>query len=194
MHLLNRNFRRLLIAGLLAAGLLGCQPAPADNQRTFVPRVPPTAQAAPAQELQATTPNSGASAGYPAPTQAGYPAPGASDTTPTTASYPAPGGTGPSIAAPAVENFAKISATLIETAPDPDNASYTRLHVQILKVEDVESTPNFARDLVNKEGDLYMETSSLPSLNPGDGLEALVSYRGDESGGKFFVMQISKLP
>lgn len=193
MHFKRCGFLPFLTAGLVIVVLMGCQSAPA--QPTLMATVSLPEPGAVPQGTQAVP------GGYPveAPatqTPAGYPAGGSPASAPVqeTANYPAPGGeTGPASGVPAVDNRALVTATLIEQAPDTDNGSNTRLRVRVLAVQDVNGMPNLVRDLVNTETDLFIETGKLPELNPNDRFEALVSYTGDEQGGKFHVLEIKKL-
>lgn len=91
---------------------------------------------------------------------------------------------------PAIENRSRISARLIERSTDPDNAAYALLHVAILSSEPIEGLPNFTEKMINQEVDLLADAASLPEIQPGANFSAEVSYRGDETGGKYFAQKI----
>jgi hypothetical protein len=192
MPMLLRRFYILLAVAVVVFGSVSCQPAqkPAEPTLTPVVLATPTAAASPTVPATATAaayppPQTGATPGYPVDQPGGE----------TTPAYPAPGdgsGTGPAGGVPAIENRGKVTAKLIESAPDPDNANFTRLHALILTSEDVEGMQNFTSKLVNTEADLYIQTGQLPELKAGDMFEAVVSYNGDEHGGKYYVKEIQK--
>lgn len=184
MTVITRRFLVFLSTVLVLLAAAACQAAPKAGLPTVTSIALPTS--APAivstPEVEGDSPTAG---GYPAPEQADP-----------SAAYPATEGGesgGPAAGAPAVENRSKIQAKLVEAAPDPDNSGLTRLHVLVLSSENVENMPGFTTNLVNTEIDLYAETANLPELKPGDSLEATVTYRGDEQGGKYFVVEMKKL-
>jgi hypothetical protein len=196
MTVITRRFLVFLSTVLVLLAAAACQAAPKAGLPTVTSIALPTS--APAivstPEVEGDSPTAG---GYPAPEQVMVPSvtPVGQQAGPS-AAYPATEGGesgGPAAGAPAVENRSKIQAKLVEAAPDPDNSGLTRLHVLVLSSENVENMPGFTTNLVNTEIDLYAETANLPELKPGDSLEATVTYRGDEQGGKYFVVEMKKL-
>lgn len=202
MHFRGFRFLFVLITALVMLGLVGCQAAPA--QPTLSPTIDLNKPAPDAAAPAATAPGAAPTVlpgGYPAPGQevpsnaadpgAGYPVEGLPTVSAQNPAYPAPDA--PPSGAPAVENRAKVTGTLLDKAPDAVDPALTRLRVNVQTVEDVAGMPNMAREMANTETDLYVETSRLPELNPNDRFEAVVAFVGDEHGGRFVVQEIEKL-
>ncbi len=200
MRFTNTHFRYCLAAGLVLLALIGCQPAPKPTRSPAnVPqKSAPTIPMPPA--AQATQANPGT---YPYPAQGdegqgsqpttGYPAAGQTpggEETPVAA--PPEGYPGPETGVPGVDNSARITGTITESAPDESTPGVTRLHVRILTSEDIEGQPNRTKDLVEKETDLFVQTNLLNGLKTGDSFEAVVTFAGDESSGRFTVIEIKK--
>jgi hypothetical protein len=168
-------YRYVSVFALLAALILsGCAAGAPAATPTLVPtiRVEPSAApsptAAPTAAVEETQP-------YPldssmAPENYPYPLEGS-----------APGG------APLVDNRSRVQATLIEQAPDPENAGITRLRVRVDAVEEIAGVSNLLAGLLHTETDLYARTEILPELKPGESFYAEVTLRGDEKGTKVFV-------
>lgn len=119
-----------------------------------------------------------------------YPAPADVTVPGVETSYPA----GPGIlGVPAIENLSRISARLIESAPDENRPDSVRLRVEVLSSAALEGMPEFTAGRVGEQIDLLATAQGLPNLVPGDRLQADVRYEGDERGGMFYASQIEKL-
>jgi hypothetical protein len=106
------------------------------------------------------------------------------------ADYPYPveeGGPGPA-GVPARDNRSRVTAKLIEQAPDSDNPDLIRLHVLVTGVADIEGMPNMAGALLNQESDLFVQKDLLVDLQPEQVFTADISFRGDEHGAKYYIM------
>lgn len=172
----------MLLLGLLLAA---CAPDP-----TFVLTSTPAAPAQPAAQeptaaasTQAATQAANAEGSYPAPGDAAeaYPAQNAT----AESGYPGPA------SAPVMENRSRITARLVEQAPDETTPGWVRMRVEVLTSAAVEQLPSFTDDKVGQQIDLYVE-GEAPSLAAGDTFSALVSYRGDEFGGRFIAQEVQK--
>jgi hypothetical protein len=183
----------LFLAAAVVLGAAGCQPAqqaaePTLTQvavNTSAPAAKPTAPAAkPGYASPVDQPTEPA-----APT--GYPVDQPTEPAAST-SYPVDGAGNPPAAAPAAENQSKVTAKLLDAAPDPANPGYSKMHVQVLASEDVNGMPNFTSKLVNQEADLYIQTDQIPEIYVNDQFTAMVTYRGDEKGGKYIATEMQK--
>ncbi len=195
------RLRLSLMAALVILLLAGCQPASQNlgQPATVAPTI--ALQAQPTQAPATPTQAAEAAPAYPAPTvaapdQAGYPAPnsagGDTGSAANPGAYPAPGGV-PGAGVQAIENRSQITAQLISSTPSTTRADDTVLRVKILSSQDVEKMPNFTTGKENQEVDLLIKTANLPALQAGDKIQAIVSYFGDEHGGKYQVLDIKKL-
>jgi hypothetical protein len=169
----------LIIA--LALALAACTPA--------VPAAPTSVVILPALESQPQDP-AAATPIYPPPEGAAQPAggeyPAPSGAQPVDDAYPGPAGV------PAVENRSRVTAVLLEQAPDESSPGWVRLHVRIQTSEVVDGLPNFTADKVDQEVDLFAAENSLPALESGATFTALVTFLGDEQGGRFVVQEVSQ--
>ena len=187
------TFKTILIFTLIAV-LAGCQQAtPAATQEA----------ATPASGTTSNLPNiSGAdpAGNYPAAPAEGtvanesYPPPGAAEggTVPpaqpgTNEGYPPP-----AAGVPAMENLSTVKATLVERGTDPAAPGFERLTVTILESAAAAGMISRTDDLIDSQIYLFTEPANLPDLQPGDTFTAEVSYRGDETSGKFFATKIEK--
>ncbi len=183
MPVSNRKYIGIMLAALMVfalGGLFGCSPA-----ATPAPALPtPTNQpvqaetAYPAQEEAPVTQATAYPGAQEAPTM---PAAGEA--------YPPPGGPG---GAPAVENRSQITARLISQAPAEDLPDMLKLHIQVLSTREVAGMPSFTNQLSGQEIDLYAPSAGFPAIQPGENLEAEVTYRGDENGGRYIAQSVSK--
>jgi hypothetical protein len=166
----------LLLSCLCILILSACAAPSASPTPTMVPTIALTSPtAAPTQEAAAPE-NAYPAQGGPTEMIADYP-------------YPVEDG-GPAIEGmPTRENRSRVTAKLIEQAPDSANPDLVRLHVLVSAVADVEGMPNMAGDLLNQESDLFVQKDKLAALQPDQSFDAEISYRGDEQGAKFFIVK-----
>lgn len=181
-------YRTIYLTIVFALLLAACAPGPAANAPTLVPTVAvdlPDASTPDASQpaVQETMP------AYPVETfEGGYPGPEGEEAVqpPVDPGYPGPAG------APVMENRSRVTARLVERAPDHDNPGWVRLRAEILTSDTVDQMPSFTGDKIGQEIDLYVDAAGLPDLAPGDTFGALVSYQGDESGGRFTAAEVQR--
>jgi hypothetical protein len=208
MHFSQYRYRIFLALVVLAAALAACQPAPtrtppaAQPQSAPMNEAPAAATAAqqspgayPAPVVEEATPVVGypvetpqaeviGAVGYPVEPQEGIPL----------KSYPAPQkDASPTGSVPVVENRAKITGTISNILPDTNDPKNKRLSIQLLTTEDIDSLPNFTRELVGGQVLFNIEGSLLEGLGKGDRFEAVVQMVGDEYDQRFVVTEIKKL-
>lgn len=170
--------------------LAACAPGAAAPTSTLVPTLavagtPETPAQPAAQEPTAAAPTQvvNAEGSYPAPGDAAEAYPAQSATA--ESGYPGPA------SAPVMENRRRITARLVEQAPDETTPGWVRLRAEVLTSAAVEQMPSFTDNQVGQQIDLYVE-GEAPSLAAGDTFSALVSYRGDEFGGRFIAQEVQK--
>lgn len=176
--MINRKHSGYLLLALVVVALSGCAASTPAATLTSVPTIAvPTATTAPTATSAPTS--------TPEPTEIAYPYP-VEEEVPLNP-YPVDEGAAPG-GSPVRDNRSRVTAQFIEKAPDPDNAGFVRLRVQVTAVEEIAGIANLAAALVNTETDLFANSGYTPELKPGDVFSAEISYRGDESGGKFYVV------
>lgn len=185
--------RYLMLSIVLVLLLTACAPNPAAIP-TLVPTLslgtPDPSQ--PQTEVQATEgavppPGTGAEGTYPGPEGAAtVPAADPALAPTQDSAYPGPA------SVPVVDNRSRVTARLVEQAPDDANPGWVRLRAEILTSDTVDQMPTFTGDKIGQEIDLYVEAAGLPDLAVGDSFSALVTYHADESGGRFTAAEVQK--
>lgn len=89
--------------------------------------------------------------------------------------------------APVVPNASQIRGRLLQIRPEPDGRGAV-WEVAVDEAHDVDGMPNFARELVGRPIQVYVHPELRPAVTESDPLEARVTYRGDERGGRFVVV------
>jgi hypothetical protein len=169
-----------LLLALVVLALSGCAASTPAATPTTVPTIAvPTATTVPSATAAPTS--------TPEPTEIAYPYPVEEEMSVNPYPYPVGEGATPG-GSPVRENRSRVTAQLIEQAPDPDNAGFVRLHVLVTAVEEIEGMANLAAGLVNTETDLYASGLNIPVLKAGEVFSAEVSFRGDENGAKLYVI------
>jgi hypothetical protein len=90
--------------------------------------------------------------------------------------------------APVRPNACRIRGKVLEIHPEPDNAGAV-WDVALSEAQDVPGSPNFAANLVGRTIHLYVHPDLAEPVSAGDHVSATVSYRGDERGGRFAVVE-----
>ncbi len=179
MHISGKFYVLLVLILLLSAG--GCSSATQMPTATTVPTIQlATDTAEPTLAVETADPVQQA----PVATEFAYPEP-----EPGAYPYPAGEGGDPAISgAPVRDNRSRVTAQVIEVGTDADNPSLTRLHVLVTGSSEIPGEANFTASLVDQEADFLVDSGLPANLQPGDTFEAEVTYRGDEHGGKYFIL------
>ncbi|MGA9995872.1 MAG: hypothetical protein WBP93_10675 [Pyrinomonadaceae bacterium] len=87
-------------------------------------------------------------------------------------------------AARVVPNESKVRGRLLSIKPEADGEGSV-WEIAVEAAEDVDNTPNFAKSHVGETIKVYVNAEDEHSIAEQDEIEAHVSYRGDEHGGRF---------
>jgi hypothetical protein len=85
-------------------------------------------------------------------------------------------------------NASKVRGKLISIKPEPDGFG-SNWEIAVDEAKDVDSLPNFARSHVGQIISVYVHPGLEYDLSEKDNLEAKVTYRGDERGGRFALIE-----
>ncbi len=114
--------------------------------------------------------------------------------TPAPTSSPLPTDSLPVNRVPAIKNFSLVTGTIVKLAPDSAYPVRVQLTLDIVSTAPVESYPSFTDDKVGQEIDILIDSGLVGNAAVGDTVQVKVSYRGDESGGKFYGSELTLLP
>ena len=81
-------------------------------------------------------------------------------------------------------NASKVRGKLVGIKPEPDGYG-ANWEIAVDEANDVDDLPNFARSHIGKVIDVYVHPELKSDLIEKDNLEVRVTYRGDERGGRF---------
>lgn len=93
---------------------------------------------------------------------------------------------------PVDQNLAVLVGTVVEIAPDDQDAAWARVRARVITSKDVPGLPNLTQGLVDNESDFYIEAARLPALAPGDTFLAQVAFDPSQYGGRFIILEIRK--
>jgi hypothetical protein len=90
--------------------------------------------------------------------------------------------------AQAKPNQSKVRGRLLGIKPEPDGYG-SDWQIAVDDAQDVDGLPNFARSHVGQTISVYVHPELEHDLKENDEVEARVSYRGDERGGRFALVE-----
>lgn len=90
--------------------------------------------------------------------------------------------------APMVPNASRVRGRLIGIEPEPDGNG-ANWEIALDEAQDVDGLPNFARAYTGQVIQVYVHPELQTDVSEKDRLEARVSYRGDERGGRFALVE-----
>jgi len=85
-------------------------------------------------------------------------------------------------------NASKVRGEIISIRPEPDGFG-SNWKIAVAEAKDVDNLPNFARPYVGQIISVYIHPELKHNLSEKDQLEARVTYRGDERGGRFALVE-----
>jgi len=86
----------------------------------------------------------------------------------------------------AVPNAARVQGRVQRVQAEPEGGAVWQLAVA--GADDVSGYPNFVRDQVGQTIAVFVPSGTAPAVKAGDSVEAEVTFRGDEHGGRFAVV------
>jgi hypothetical protein len=91
---------------------------------------------------------------------------------------------------PAAPNASQIRGRLVGIEPNPEGPG-SIWEIAIEEARDVEGMANFAQARVGQPIQVYVQPQLRHNLATADEIEARVTFRGDERGGSFFLIDES---
>jgi hypothetical protein len=90
--------------------------------------------------------------------------------------------------APVVPNAGYVQGKLVAVEPDPAGTGSV-WQIAVHEARDVPGLPNFAASSIGKTIAVYIHPELKADVDVGATLQARVTYRGDERGGRFALIE-----